>query len=439
MLNPEFLPYQDSPNASIVNNFINYGANHEAKTVVSDVYLQQPGELLTPVSVARSVTAWQGVDPIWKVPIKDIIQYTERSLEKGGIVEPGRAMGERGHEVTAWAAQASPDDLLVQRAMVGLYANIGVEFPLHSVQRLYRLGGIDRSRAPLVRHRVYDLLLDGTSDHSIKSLNSVLTKEGHHPSTLNRKLEALDEEGIIEVGTKFIGYNPSMKIVENEYKHVAIRFSDTSLETQAAYAAAQDFGINTTVGVEEFVDKAIEKIPDADPIMLRRYIMGSFSAGTNHFPGLQLVDRLGLPVTDLSVVKLSPEAEEPVREIVTAVRKILAGEGLQSYAKQAQKIMDDPSKVRMLIQKAGDFSALKAGHFHGSVKLTNQMRAILQNSPHTAESMRLELLEKHGRMIGHGRIHSLLNSLVETEGLGESSQPVHPHSAISQKLYGFGL
>jgi hypothetical protein len=435
MSRPDFAPYQSAPNAAIVSGFINYGANHEAKTVVSDVYLQQPGKLLRPSTVAKTVTAWQGPEPVWKIPTKDVIQYSERSLVKGSIVEPGLTDGERGHEVTAWAARATPDDLLVQRAMVGFFSTWSLESPEQSVQKLYRVGGGDRAKAPLVRHRLYDLLWNSATDHSIESLNEVMVKEGHHPKTLREKLEGLDQEGIVEVRSKSIGYNPLMRVTDSEYRHVAISFLDTSLETQAAYAAAQELGINATITVDEFVDKATKLMPDAAPVVLRKYLIGSFSEGTNHFPGLQLVDRLGIPISDLSVVKLSPDVRQAAGELVVGVSKILAGEDLQKYAKDAQQIMDNPAKVRELIAKAGKFSAVKAGHFHGSVKLTNQMKSILETGPQTAESMRVELVDRYGRMIGHERIHSILNELVKTENVGTAYEPVHPHSAIAHKVY----
>ncbi len=431
----DFAPYQGAPNAAVVSGFINYGANHEAKTVLSDVYLQQPGELLRPVTVAKTVIAWQGPEPAWKIPIKDVIQYSERSLAKGGIVEPGLIDGERGHQVTAWAAMASPADLLVQRAMVGFFSNWSLESPEQSVQKLYRVGGGDRAKAPLVRHRLYDLLWNSTTGYSIEGLNEVMVREGHHPTTLARKLEGLDQEGIIEVRSKSIGYNPVMKVTDSEYRHVAIGFLDTSLETQAAYAAAQELGIDATITVDDFVNKAMEQMPGADPVVLRKYIIGSFSEGTNHFPGLQPVDRLGIPISDLSVVELSPDVRQAVGELVIGVGKILAGEGLLPYVKEAQRIMGNPSQVRELIAKAGRFSAVKAGHFHGSERLTNQMRSILETGPQTAESMRAELVDRYGRMIGHERIHAILNELVSTENIGTAYEPVHPHSAITRKVY----
>jgi hypothetical protein len=435
MSSPDFAPYQDAPNAAIVSGFINYGANHEVKTVVSDVYLQQPGELLRPVVVASTVTTWQGPEPAWKLPTKDVIQYSERSLVKGGIVETGLTDGERGHQVTAWAARATPADLLVQRAMVGFFSGWSLESPDHSVQRFYRVGGGDRAKAPLVRHRLYELLFNSATGHSVESLNAIMAEEGHNPRTLSAKLERLDQEGVVEVRSKKIGYNPLMKITDSEYRHVAISFGDTSLETQAAYAATQELGIDAMVTVDDFVDTAIQQLPDADPVALRHYIINSFREGTNHFPGLQPIDRLGIPISDISVVKLAPEVRQAVGELVTGVSKILAGEDLPAYARQAQRIMDDPAKVHYLVAKAGKFSAVKAGHFHGSAKLTNQMRSILETGPQTAESMRAELIDRYGRMIGHGRIHMILNGLVEAGTASATDQPVHRHSAITHKVY----
>jgi hypothetical protein len=438
MLRYEFAPYQDMPNQSIVEGFINRAANHEVKTVVSDVYFQQPGVLLRPVSVARTVTEWQGPEPAWKIPTKDIIQYNERSLEKGGIVEPGPVMGERGHEITGWAARATPDDLLVQRAMVGFFSSFGLELPTQSVQRLYRVGGGwgDGEQAPLVRHRLYDLLSNNTNEQSIESINATMTKEGHHPRTLRKKLEALEEEGIVEICSKSIGYNPSMKILNSEYSHVAIAFSDTSLETQAAYAAAQALGVDTTIGVDEFVDKAIEKLPDADPVKLRKYVIGSFNECANRFPGLQLMDRQGRPVTDLSVVKIVPEMRQAVNDLVSGVREILVSENLHSRVNQAEQIMSDPKKVNQLVAKAGEFSAIKAGHFHGRKKLKNQMKAILREAgPQDVDGMRVELLNRYGRMLGSGIIHGLLSEQVEAEAVSSTMQTIHPHSAITHKVY----
>jgi hypothetical protein len=431
----DFKPYQDTPNIGVVADVINYGVNHEIKTIVSDIYVHHAGSLLTAAEVAKTANYLQGPEPAWKLTSKDVIQYSERSLVKSGIVEAGLAMGERGHEVTAWAARATSDDLLVQRAMIGVFSGWGLDTPQISAQKLYRVGGGDQAKAPLIRHRLYDLLWNATADYSIEGLNAIMVKEGHHSRTLGVKLQKLDQEGIVEVRSKQVGNNPLLKVVSSEYHHVAVDFSSTSLETQAAYAASHELGVDTTISVNEFVDEAIKQVPDADPVRLHRYITGSFNEATNHFPGLQLVDRLGMPISDLTAVTLTSDVRQAIGELVTGVNEILAGDNLSKYIKLGRRIMQNPAKVHDLAAKADRFSAVKTGHLHGSAKLTKQMQDILKTGPQTAESMRGELSDRYGRELGRARIHSILNTLIQSGNVSATDQPARPYSAVTRKVY----
>ncbi len=435
MSSTEFLPYQDAPNIAAVAGFIDYAANHELKTVVSNVYMEEAGRLLTATAVARTSNAWQGPDPVWKLTAKDVIQYSERSLVKGGIVEQDITTGERGKEVAAWVAAGSPEEMLVRQALIGLFTVWGLDNPDLSVQKLYRVGGGDDARSPMVRHRLYDLLGDASTEQSIAGLGAVMATEGHHPRTLSTKIDTLKQEGIVVVRTKKFDHDPIITITDPEYRHVAIKLSETTPETQAAYAVFEKLGSNTSISVNELVEKALQHAPSINPVLMRRYIIGSLSTDTNHFPGLRLVDRHGMPITDLSVVTLADDIRDSVGELVAAVGEILAGENLTMYAKPAEQLAQNTNQVRELAAKAARFSAVKTGHFHGSPKLMRQMKEILSTGPQTSKDMRGELAKRYGREIGHHRIHVLLSGLVAIDAVTATDEKVHPYSDATRRVY----
>jgi hypothetical protein len=426
--------------------YIDGVGNHELKTLVSALAIEKAGSYVTATAIANEVNSLQiaggvedgkqseGVRPVWAFQTVHAIQYFNRSLAPVGAVVKGRARGASGKEVDAWKADSK--FISEQEAMAGFLSRWSLRWQDISTQQTY---GVTTSktniRSPQVRHRIYEALL-GSGEHSVASIRDAIGVEYAMDNSLSNQIRALVDVGLIERESKRKDYDPQLKIVDTEYRHVSMKFEDLIAETRATYQAMQKLGTGELLTVNQLIDQAAAIDPTIDTVKLRMLLVHGLDPKSKNYPGLELAEANPMSQESLTRVSLSAAAKEPIAELLEGVNDVLKG-NKEQYIKDAKQIISNPDDFRKLVAKASRFSPFRNGHYNGRQKLEAQVQSTVDGlGVATVAEVRQYLIDSYGRKLTNSFVRKILHDLAAKGLIYQTETTQHPHSKQSLNLYG---
>jgi|GEM_PF-1854524 len=435
-LGGETLPQQ--PTAELaVTDFLNGAGNHELKLLLSAIVLAYPEREFTENQANKELSQRQGEVPVWPIGPKVSRQYFERSLEPIGAVVKRMAPGERG-KVIPWYC-ADPEFREHKLALTGFLLNWSLDYQDDSLQQVYS-GSMTSGEvhAPETRHELFRALLANDEGVSIRtlaeesfrgSLSDKTTLE-RHVNVIERHIDLLETQGIVQKISKARNYDPLLEIIDPAFNHVALSQEDLRAETQALYTAMEQLGQGTQLTATTLVEAAQRIDPSIDDVKLLGTIRGTLHSRDNRswLPGLQQVGEAEISQSDMSSIRLEDRAHGMIADLTEGVDAIRHGVGLASWTSRAVEVINSQAAFSTLVQKARDASpyAIKA---EGATVVAERLFAIARGlGIATLDSLVTGYESEHGGSIRSQHIRLLMKRLVEQGEFRVEKVPARPHT-----------
>lgn len=430
---PETNEAKESIENSDFLNFLNGAANHEAKLLSLAVMLSHPEKWYTTASISRELHQRQGEHLVWDMSPQTAFSYCKESLEPIGAVLKGNIKGKRLHEVTAY--KANEDNLKHNLALTGFLLDWSLRYPDLSLQRvLGNTASVGSVRSPQVRYQIYlDLLTTGDIP-AIEDIGQSLEGAGYvNDDSITRQVQVLRDTGIVDLHSKQMDYNPELKIIDPEFKHVVLKLEDRTPITQAVYAAIKRLGADTTISLGNLIDNIGESNPALDKAEIRTKLVTAISSGKG-YTGLEIVPGTAVPQHQFSSVEFTDSAEAAILDLCQGLEALRDGYDLKKYASLASKLIQDPGTFSKLMEKAMKNSASYLAS-EGRAQLNDRIiKIVRQTGAITTRQVMETLKETSDRSIGLDSVRNVLNGLVK-EGVLSVGNGEGPRRAKQTRIY----
>ena len=406
-------PEIDHLNDQELQAFLNGVANHEAKLLTAGLLLASPDEWFTRARLYHAVKDHQGEHPGWEtLTYGHPISYCQESLEPIGMVVKEMITGQRGSMVVAYkAVENRNDDYL---ALIGMLSDWSLKYPNRSLQRvLGNTASKGDARSPQIRYQIYLDLLTSPNDVSAMDITRSIDADDYKDAnSVTRQIQMLRDNGIVELDSKSVHYDPIIHINDPTYRSKVIPFENVSAETQAVYKIVAERGKNEGLLLSELIVAALEHNPTLNITRLRQKVLAGAGNGTG-FAGLEIIDEED---AKSSHVALEGSIEQSIRELCEGLESIKSGQEINGYAKRAREILNDPISFSALMAKGMRFSASHNGNVEGRQQLQDNLLGLARKYGALTTRKAMELLQaEHGRQISLDTTRVVLNQLVELD------------------------
>jgi hypothetical protein len=335
------------------DNLLYRVGNHEGKTAVAAIMLNQPGVLFGPRALHRAVQDSQGDQEVWTPKHPTLKRYCT------GDFAPSDLVIQKGNGYEAKNVR------LPQRlAFLGSVIEVSCDFPETSVQKFLGLTAAGRGfRSPNLRHDVCKVIADnGGHEMSLADILYQIDDEVIEMSHIARTVQALTDEGILTKHNLDIATDVRIRIVDPEFrKKGVIPFDELNPVTRLAYMALKELSLQGEEEIDfgDFRKQALTIDPNVDQAVLRDRWRMAAGGKTRHFPGVERVERKIKDPNKTSTVHIHPDHNEAVNAVLTQFNALLSdGDAVyRSWKWTLDVVQNKPAVMSYVFAKAKRFSA----------------------------------------------------------------------------------
>ena len=345
-----------SKQESIDGAIIDAVANHPAKLITLGVMGLEPSHYFSRSDLGKTVDGYQGDRPVWEttnIPFT----YCVNTLGPLGLVVDGYVPNLKKSDQFVGAFRINADGERFGLPAVGAFLGWELDHPDSSIQRLFGRSNsryANDSRAPSLRLDILQKLLTAPAEGMSRS--QVSESISITPARLKSLVDWLIEETVVEEERK---YDPSTRIFRLSapvYSKLAYNATvEIRPETLAAYDAADLLTkkhVSTVTG-QEFLDAMLEVDASLDPHRAWRLLSTSIASGRAHFIASEDFADNAHQLTRLHLADSHTQDVQDLLDTVTIARDEAEGDRLRL---EGFRIIDNPEKVKQLLQKARDNS-----------------------------------------------------------------------------------
>ncbi len=396
--------------AEVIDNCLNGAFHNEIKGLYTIIFYGSHRQSLSAHDLVEAFTEIQGNDEVPLDPPAPYLVARACQNSLGPIAEviiPTSWYEKSGNEKT-W--EANPEYYMGKLGLAGFTSFFGLQFPYVSLREIYGRAG----KAPAERHKICETLALHKGRPTVAQLATSL---GISYDRVSTHVDYLDEIGVIEKET---AYSRNSKVLTNGPVSPAV-YRQYKPETQALYHVVGNLDKGTVLSVGELLDRVLEIYPAIDSVALRQSVRHGLK-DISSFLGLRLVDELE------EGLSIDPSVVEPVTVLCEGVKHIREGSHVKTYARYAQDLLDRPSDVRSLIEKAQAFST--------EGRSENESRQQILHILEAAGACRLDdLHDAFGGRIRPDTIRRIVNRLVAEGKVSRDSLPLGRHTEQVSYLY----
>lgn len=418
----------------VIFGYLDGVGNYESKNLLASLVLTNPQHEFTNTEARREMNLRQGDRPAWSVGPTSAQQFFGTSLERVGAVVKTQVQGESGKVVNAW--RASDEYLDTKLALSGFISDWSLRWPNLSIQQVFG-ATTSRSdiRSPQVRSQLYWGLLTSGNGTTFGDLHdSLYFATPALTQTVNNQVRAMRDLGILSVVTKKDGYDPDVEIVDDNFRHVAMKLENRVPETQALYAAVKQLGRGTRLTLNSLADAAYQIDPTIDLTKVRHILMNGTMSG-RQVTGVKLVDAKGIDTSSQSNISLAEGMTEPISELMEGIEAIRMGYSIEKYIARAREILDNPTEFSALMRKAAQFSPLHKARQEDDTATQQLMTVVQELGTLTTRQAQVQLTERYGRELDRGSVAQKLRDLVKLGKLVSVKLPDSAYYAREHNHY----
>lgn len=324
--------------AEVIDGCLNGAFHNEIKGLYTILFYSNYRTSLSAHNLAEAFIEIQGNEevPLGPPDPRRIARVCQNSLGRIAEVVIPTSWHERSGDEKAWGA--NPEYYMGKLGLAGFTSYFGLQFPYVSLRAIYGRAG----RAPAERHKICETLAlqnsRPTAAQLATSLNMPYDQVSSHVDHLDR-IGVIEKETAYNRNSRVLINGPVSSATDRQYKP----------ETLALISAVENLDKGTVLSVGDLLDRTLESNPEIDSVVLRKSVRHALKARSS-FLGLKLLDQLE------EGIAIVPSIIEPITILCEGIKQIREGSNVKAYTEYAIDLLDKPSDVRSLIEKAQAFS-----------------------------------------------------------------------------------